>query len=194
MSAGQYYVNGPAPYQVSKQEGVRQFITNLTDAQIKALPTTAVDLTPAPETGYRWKPIAGTFSINNGGGVYTNINATYASMQCISVDGLWLSLAAWNDSVYGLTEVSDLFNNPVGRKFRDFQFPYLDTIDNAPAVLGTGEYIRQNSSGNPYGSANAESQKIQLAVDNNGGGNFTGGNAANVGRVHLYCWLEQLAP
>ena len=158
----------------------------LTEAEIKALPTTAIDLIPAPGANYRIKPLAltcvGTFASAG----YTNINATYASMQLQTGGGLWVSVAVSNDSSVSpvLTALTDFFAIGAGR-IMDVPIPFMYT--NVDSTFTFQGYVQPNL--NTLSSV--ENSKLQLAVDNNGSGDFTGGNVNNRLRVTVYYTIER---
>jgi hypothetical protein len=161
-------------------------ITPLTNAQILTLPTTGVTVRAAPASGLRVKFLGVTVVINTTAGAYTNINTTKATLQIQTASGNWLSIGAVNDSVASpaLTQVTGFLQNG-GKALMDWG-PYAGLQQTTPH----GWVI-------PWGadsvSGNYDATALELAMDNNGSGNLTGGNAANTGSVTLYYALESVA-
>lgn len=148
----------------------------LTDAQIKALPTTPIALVSAPGAGYRIKGLGYTLRLNSSAGVYTNIDTTYATLQVQTTAGNWVSGFVGNDDTTtpALAALTNLLNTA-----------HHAVVDLPP----TGGAVRVQASGDaavmPFAAAfintaaNGDGLGLEIAADNNGSGNFTGGNAAN---------------
>ncbi len=166
---------------------VQRVTVTLDDAQIKALPTTPITLTPVPNAGVRFKLVGATGILNNHAGVYTNIDATYASLQIETADGSWLAVIG-NDSSVSLGDVTTWFNT-----------------NHDPASGGTGGILDWLvPTAFPVGAngwltpilttskISVDGQALRLAMDNNGSGDLTGGNAANTFKVILYYLVEAL--
>lgn len=147
----------------------------LTDAQIKALPTTAITLIAAPGAGLTSVPIA-YYLVMKAAASYTNINANvflwarYAGI--LSEASGYLG----NDSgIAAVTQFTDFFAFGAGEK----RYPLPPTyFDDRGAANGWGLI------GDFFGNA-VENAAIELAVDNGGSGNLTGGNVANTLSVHV---------
>lgn len=151
----------------------------LTDAQIKALPTTGVQVLAAPVSGYRPKPIGGSLYVNANAGIYTNINTTYSDFHIETGAGQYMAYGPVNDNTVtpALTGVSDLFGSTAVRVM-DLPMPFLQY---------DGGYIVTSSL---IPASGVVAQQWLVKIDNNGSGNFTGGNAANSGKVTVYYVLE----
>jgi len=164
-----------------------QATVTLTDANVKALPTTPITLVAAPGSGKRIKLLAPpSLHLDNTAGVYTNINTTYAA---ISVDwaGSWAAGALLNDNAASpaLTQVT-YFLNTSHAYISDLTVPYM-LADSIERWVYSGEV---DASGQPI--ANEDNVALKISVDNNGSGNFTGGNAANTLKVVVYYAIETL--
>lgn len=168
------------------------FSTTLTDAQIKALPTTPITLVAAPASGFRIKILGGTMRLNNAAGAYTNINTAYCELR-VNVTAGWrlAGPVLVNDTEWSvaLTGMTDVFGN-AATYVLDVPTPGLLYPVDAGAQSG-------NSSGqlllNPFNippTADVDAKAALLSINNNGSGNLTGGNAANSLKVTLYYAYE----
>lgn len=158
----------------------------LTDAQIKTLPTTPVTLISAPASGLAVQ-LVGTvlLSMRASAGAYTNVNATSANITIqMAGAGPWLALGPQNDSTLA-TPLGRLttFLGAVNRM--TYLVPYAEAIQSGGGA-GDWGYIQPVVDG-PQTAYVATA--VQLAADNNGSGNWTGGNAANTLNVVLYYTL-----
>jgi hypothetical protein len=164
--------------------------TTLTDAQIKALPTTPITLVAAPASGLRVKPFACSFRTAFTAGAYTNINTTTAALQLQTPTADLLSCLIMNDSslTVPLTKLTTFFN-AAQLRLVDVPIPFMEAID-AGSVSGTTGIVKTGISTTP---AHTNGVALQLAIDNNGSGALTGGNAANTLTVTLYYALESVS-
>ena len=148
-----------------------------------------IAIAPAPGSGFRVKPTGGTVILDASAAAYTNINATYA--DCVFLQGTtWLSAALVNDSslTTDLTMMTDFFGNAHTRVW-DVQFPVMDAIDSGSTTGTRGWFVNVSNSNMPAIST-VDNVAVSIKIDNNGSGDFTGGNAANTGRVRLYYEIE----
>jgi hypothetical protein len=161
----------------------------LTNAQIKALPTTAITLVDAPSSGLWIKPFGATMRLTSTAGAYTNMNTTYSTVAIQSSAGAWLVDPLVNDSTTSptLTQVSGVFGN-AHNVLVPFRVPFGTPQggNNGYLVTDTHDY-----SGNLVTGVNGLA--VVLAIDNNGSGDLTGGNAANSMTIVVYYSLESLA-
>lgn len=157
--------------------GIRSKSTTLTDAQIKANPTTAIALTGSLASGFSNKLIAARLIAKFTAGAYTNINATYAACAIHYLGDFtqWAAVPIVNDSGgTGANKFTGVFGNATNEVV-DLS-PYVDT----PTSGTTGWVLPNNQA---YASVNGAALAIKM--DNNGSGNLTGGNSANTLTVQL---------
>lgn len=143
---------------------VRSVTIPLTDAQIKALPTTPVEIVPAPGAGYVNVPLGGFIQfIYAGANKYTNVDSDQPIV--VAHDGS-------TDLVYITPQLLDSVTD--GLKYA--MFAPMASIDSALAT----------SYGSPISQGNVNQvidNKPIVLTSYSTGGVFTGGNAANEGSV-----------
>lgn len=130
----------------------------LTDAQIKALPTTAIELVAAPGAGKMLIPMLVIGVLDNVAGGYGNFHSPNCLIYVATGSaGISDSFLANEDTVWGTPEgVQVLQFNLLAGSFAVADVPQL------------------------------ENQPVKLTALNFGAGNLTGGNAANSLQVSVY--------
>lgn len=154
-----------------------------TDAQIKALPTTPIDFGTAPGSGFFNNVIACTYILNTTAGAYTNINATFSSLSIINTTTI---VGPVNDSTS--SPALALMTLTFGAAAKIIHSPTLPYSEGY-TVVGSSAWVL-----NPLFdlSSALDNKQFRITADNNGSGDFTGGNAANSLIVRLKYFVEAL--
>lgn len=148
---------------VSAASGLLSATVTLDDDDIKALPTTPIELVPAPGAGLMLLPQHVTILVNSLGGGYTNIDTDEAVLVVQDGGGEDRTNAIQNVSALGFDQVSNI----------------LDSAAQKGAVLtgGTTEIAGDDQTATAFDFSDDE--PLVLVLNNNAAGNLTGGNAAN---------------
>lgn len=155
---------------------LQRAIVSLTDAQIKALPTTPITLVAAQGSGFRIKIIDATVKATIVG-AYTNIDATYCSLQIEHAGPVILCTAITNDS--GTTPALTNITTVLGTA----QTTITDLIPNVYEATTVVYPV-------PMLATATDDVLVRIAIDNDGTGNLTGGNASNSLKVTLTYLVE----
>lgn len=154
-------------------QSVLSVTTVLTNAQIKALPTTAVELVPAPASGIA-VPLMAFVTCDHAAGAYTNINATFSYITVVHGD----------DAIEPMTLITNSDGDGGNRVVSLFLSQLLALGDPGSVMLvnNGGSNINApqgvTTSGHFY-ETELWAGALSLYAYNSGSGNFTGGNAAN---------------
>ena len=136
--------------------------TELTDSQIKALPSTPITVIAAPGAGKGIIPISVMLSISPWIADYTNIDGACQ-----------LLLSDAPDNVEILSRLKETVGNGISNLLA-WGEASIATINQQALVSGG------NLSGNSgWNLADLENQSLAIQATNGGSGDFTGGNAGN---------------
>ncbi len=167
----------------------------LTNAQILTLPTTAVTVVAAPAAGLYVKVLGGSITIDPTAGAYNNIDATFCGAFALGWGHIATKpqatvAALINDSSLAtpLTKATDVLHTAVAKGTVQYVVPNFYAYSGG-ATSGTPSW----AFGPDYvATSDLSGVALQISTDNNGSGNWTGGNAANTANVRIYYALESL--
>lgn len=142
----------------------------LTNAQIKALPTTPVEIVAAQGSGKVIVPVIATAYINTSGGAYTGV--TDASIVLIDNNSDYLS---------SVTKIQSPLGSPAAN-FIIIPCPYMST----GSATFSGITISDQNFSLP------DNQSLSIKDDWGGLSNYGGGNAANTLKVTVYYLVVDL--
>lgn len=173
--------NGGADVTVDPTIAVIHFVTvTLTDAQVKALPTTPIQIIPPQGSGKRIRLFGASYRAKIGSGAYTNIDpAAYLVLSAPS-EAVWVSGVVPNDISVSFTYLTTLLGTA--------QYSVADLLPYAHASTPAADWgpIPQVNIPN----INYDNVAVQLILNNNGAGNLTGGNVLNSFVVTAYFSVE----
>lgn len=154
----------------AQPSAVRKVTVQLTDAQIKALPTTPIQMLPAPGVGKMYAVVIGVAALDVTAGTYSNIGVT-SSLYIAAGAGSALS-AAYDENWDGALQDSSA----------------IHIIHFAPMM---GAQAPAHSLWNAD-KPNYENLPLTIKSNNGASGNFTGGHAANTLRLTVYYVIVDL--
>lgn len=145
---------------------------SLTNTQIKALPSGAVDIVAAQGSGTRIFFVSGQIRTVFAAGAYTNVNVD--AWGGFKIDTQDQSTHLTDSTGPPLTQVTNVFTNTWNSYVT---FTPLQVLDLAsywgPVINLVGDVTL------------LDNKPLQFYIDNNGSGDFTGGNAANSMRIDV---------
>lgn len=149
--------------------GLLRVTVPLTDAQIKALPTSGFTIVAAPGSGFRIEPLHVAITVNTSAGAYTNIHANaYLHVHTSDWNNDWFDYLV-NGNATSVTEVTGFLGGAARKRWRPKPAIYPGTAKLTAAYGGLAMVETATSSDNA---------PLILYMSNTGG-NLTGGNAAN---------------
>jgi hypothetical protein len=170
--------------------------TTLTDAQIKALPTTAIQLVAAPGASHRIKLLGATLRLHMTTAAYTNLNATDATLVIhygsTIGGGPWLATPIVNDGTASpaLTELTTFMAASLHDLVYDLPVPFSVAIDSSTVSGGSAEWVFGIQAANAPGPTGVDNLGVYISLANGGSGNLTGGNSSQTLKVILYYVVE----
>jgi hypothetical protein len=146
--------------------GVSVASKTLTNAQIKALPTTPVEILPAPGVGLALVPLFALVQCNAAAGAFTNIQGT-ALVRFLLGTAAEFPLARMRET-----------NGDVSRLLATAAVAAMALCPFTPGVDAVSAVVRLKS--------DWENLALQFDATNAASGDFTGGNAANTLTIAVY--------
>jgi hypothetical protein len=145
---------------------IRKAVVTLTNAQIRAIPTTGIEIVAAPGVGKRIAVIYGQALLDNTAGIYGNVDPTFALILRTTGGGSTVAMS-------GICELEWLFTD--GSEKGIGEIPAPNSYQSGGIIAG----------GSDYASA-YENVGVSLRASNGVLGNLTLGDAANTLKVTVY--------
>jgi hypothetical protein len=138
----------------------------LTDAQIKALPTTARTVVAGPAAGQMHVIVGALFQVDTTVAAYTNIDAAAATLFLTVASGAQSKRQVQIENTPNSTELTDLLAG--------FSKAWIYAGAWSAMLVADAHVFGSNNDGYDW-----EAAPITVKATNGASGNFTGGNAAN---------------
>jgi hypothetical protein len=143
------------------------FKNNLTNAEFKALPTTYIQIIPAPGVGKTLVPLWGYIQVNAGSGAYTNVDTTGDAGIAVGYG------STWSDNFFSAGK------RFTGVSYRSMFLPLHEIPDAAALFNGYQDHA---------GVGLTENEGAYL-VAWNPSGDYTGGHANNTFRIGVAYYI-----
>jgi hypothetical protein len=147
---------------------------SLTDAQIKALPTTSIEVVADPGAGKYLVPIMATMEFTLTGGFYTNVTGNTSAQGASDI------VVTWGANYLNAFRAVPLVDVGGSHGTQRTSICLPEQPKSAPIVVADGLWA------NTYGGLPAHSGQKNFMVSADNTGNFTGGGAANKLTVTVY--------
>lgn len=161
------HITGVTNVTITGNSVIRGTPVTLTDAQIKALPTTGIVTLPASGASLRYTWVWWDLQANFSAGAYTNVDPDGYLVGRFVSNGAEFTNYIANDSTIPLTYLSTFMG--AATKHQAMQ-PYTAV----EPVNSWGNLVQ-----NPSAATGNHANDSMEVIANNPAGNFTGGNAAN---------------
>lgn len=145
----------------------------LTDAQIKTLPSTGIDIVAAPGAGFRHILLGAHVYLDASGGAYTNLAVAPGGFFIITQGTPWVSASVFDDGGLGNFDLTAMLGTAA------------KTAVWMPGYAGAYETNEWWLAGKPVAVADVDNQPLILKASN-ALGNYTGGNVNNILVVRPY--------
>lgn len=156
----------------------------LTDAQVKALPTTPITVVAAPGANKMIQLVQATV-IASVSTPYTNLDATFCGLYLALDGGAYYSsyLADDPSTTPALSQATDLVGTASSA------VATLHMYREAVPVAGGAGYVIEGTSAGFPALTDVANKALKVHFENNGSGNLTGGTGANTLRIVAHYFI-----